>query len=288
VIAGFGCFFLPRNKAVLGFIQRSREWEIEEKTMCSRSIKSLAVAALVGLGAVNAKANFTTFKTAPANEASQQDILSHSYGVNFHKVGDDYYAGTVTAKRVDDNMTFTGPMSINSGHIGDATDQSWSGGTFQVKTLAAFSYNTQELGCFDGNGYHSIMDVTGYGYNATGEATHDMHGETFDWGRTGDSGTQSSLKSMNSDGRDHMVTFEIEGLQGQTSPMWVMFWEDLDLTNNLPLKRSWADYNDLAVQFTKCDAVAAVPLPSAAWAGLTTMAGIVIVRSRKQIASLMA
>lgn len=256
--------------------------------MRSRWIKSLAVAALVGLGVSNAKANFTTFKPPPANEASQMDILSHAYGVNFHKVGDDYYAGAVTAKRVDDNMTYTGPMSINTGHIGDATDQSWCGGSFAVKALAAFSYNTQELGCFDSHGYHSILDVTGYGYNATGEATHNMNGATFEWGRTGDSGTQSSLKSMNSDGRDHMVTFEIEGLKGQTSPMWVMFWEDLDLTSNLPIKRSWADYNDLAVQVTKCDNVTAVPLPPAAYAGLATLGGMLLVRGRKQLANLMA
>ena len=256
--------------------------------MCSRWIKSLAIAALVGLGVSNANANFTTFKAPPVNEASQMDILSHSYGVNFHKVGDDYYAGTVTAKRVDDNMTFTGPMSLNGGHIGDATDQSWCGNTFSVKTLAAFSYNTQQLGCVDSNGYHSVLDVTGYGYNATGETTHNMNGATFNWARTGNSGTQSSLKNMNSDGRDHMVTFEIAGLQGQSSPIWVMFWEDLDLTSNLPLKRSWADYNDLCVQIMKCDNVAAVPLPPATWGGLATMAGMFIFRSRKQIATLIA
>jgi hypothetical protein len=273
---------------VLGFIQGNFERGKQENIMCNRWIKSLAVAALVGLGVSDAKANFTTFKAPPANEASQMDILSHAYGVTFHVVGDDYYAGAVTAKRVDDNMSFTGPMALSSGHIGDATDQSWCAGNFHAKTLAAFSYNTQQLGCIDGSGYHSLFDVTGYGYDATGETTHNMNGATFDFARSGNSGTQSSLKSMNSDGRDHLVTFEIEGLAGQTCPVWVMFWEDLDLTSNLPLKRSWADYNDLVVEISKSDSAAAVPLPPATWGGFVTMAGICIVRSRKKIASMVA
>ncbi|HTL28576.1 MAG TPA: hypothetical protein VL282_05130 [Tepidisphaeraceae bacterium] len=255
--------------------------------MIRRKIKSLAVAALVGLGVSNAKANFTTCKPPPAGEASQMDILNHAYGANFHKVGDDYYDGTLTAKRVDDNMTFTGPMSLNTGLIGDATDQSWCANAFHAKTLAAFSYNTQQFGCMDSGGYHGLFDVSGFGYDASGEATHNMNGATFNFARTGNSGTQSSLTSFNSDARDHVVTFEISGLAGQDCPIWVLFWEDLNLTSDLPLKRSWADYNDLCVQITKCD-VAAVPLPPAAWAGLVTMAGMGIVRGRKKIASLMA
>ena len=231
-------------------------------------LKTLTLAAVISGSAGRANANFTAFKAPPALEASQEQILEHTYGVNFHKVGDDYYSGTITAKRVDDNMTFTGPMASATGHIGDATDQTWSGNTLKAKTLASFSYNTQQLGYFDTGSYQKLFDVTGYGYQADGTGVVNMRGKDFNWGREGNSGLQSSLNAFNLDRRDHMVTYELEGLSNQSNPIWVMFWEDLDLTSNLPVKRSWADYNDLAVQI---EATSPIPLPAAAWPGLLTL-----------------
>ena len=127
------------------------------------------------------------------------------------------------------------------------------------------------------------MNVTGSGYNVSGSANCDMDGKTFEFTRSGDSGTQCSLDSMNSDNRDHMVTYEVDGLAGQTGPVWVMFWEDLNKTPDLSKNRTYMDYNDLAVEIRST--VTPIPLPPAASAGLITLGGMLLIRGRKTILS---
>lgn len=248
------------------------------------ALKRLTIAAIGSLFSVSAAhAGFTTIKNNPA-EADQMQIIAHTFGGSWHAEDGDFYCGSMSAKRVDDFLVNAGVMNIATGQIGDATDQKWTANKFTCTAIAKFSLNTQALGTIDNTGHsESLMNVTGEGYNVSGSASCDMDGKTFEFTRSGDSGTQYSLDSMNSDNRDHMVTYEVDGVSGQSGPIWMMFWEDLNKMPDLPKKRTYMDYNDLAVEIRST--VTPIPLPPAASAGLITLGGMLLIRGRKAILS---
>jgi hypothetical protein len=225
------------------------------------SIISFAAAATV---AASSFAGFTAIGRAPTSEHTQAQIFSNVYGGTFHQIGDDFFNGTITARRVDDGMSVTPPMSMARGTIGDTTDERWDGSSFSVRALAKWSMNTQTLSINDGAGTHDLFSSFGYGYNASGSANFNATGKITSFVRSGDSGTQSSITRNNVDGRDHMLTYEILGLAGVNDKVWVMFWEDLNRSAGLATKRTHSDYNDLVVEMR----AAAVPLPAAAWAAI--------------------
>jgi hypothetical protein len=55
-----------------------------------------------------------------------------------------------------------------------------------------------------------------------------------------------------------------------------MFWEDLNKTDGMSTKRTFADYNDLVVEAR----ATAVPLPAAAWAALALGGGAFTFKKR--------
>lgn len=244
-----------------------------------------AIAAMV-FSTSTAQAGFTTVKAPPVGEYGHQQILGAHYGINFHQVGDDYYSadGSVVARRIDDFLTTSGVMSVGSGIVGTATDKHWSGANLKLTAVAKFSANSQNLGLRDSNGlFHSLFDVTGFGMSIsslsrTFSSSLVGMGDEFCFIRQGDSGMQCSIDEENSDGRDHMVSYAIEGLAGVDGPVWMTFWEDLNRTPTLSMRRSWADYNDLAIELR---AVNAIPLPPGAWAGLITLCGASLPRFRR-------
>jgi hypothetical protein len=253
----------------------------------SSALKGIAAATLSSLFGISAAhAGYTTIKSNPA-EAMQMQIIAHTFGGSWHAEDGDFYDGGISAKRVDDYMVNAGVMNVATGQIGDATDQKWTAKSFTCTAVAKFSDNTQVLGTIDSHGHsESLMNVTGSGYNVSGSATCNMDGKTFEFTRDGTSGDQNSLDSMNSDDRDHMVTYEVTGLAGQTGPVWMMFWEDLNKTPDLPKGRTSQDFNDLAVEIRPT--VTAVPLPSAAPAGLITLSGMLLYRGRKSLRAVIA
>lgn len=245
-----------------------------------------AAAAASFIDASSAHAGYTSV-TNNAAEDSQLKIIAHQYGGSWQKVGDDFYSGNMRAMRVDDFMQHAGIMDLATGQCGDATDQRWCANGMTVTAVAKFSSYSQVLSYVDSNGTaHQMMDVKGYGYNIDpATSTMDLNGDVFSWQRSGNSGTQSSLDRDNIDNRDHLITYSIEGLPGQTAPVWMMFWEDLDKTASLNLNRTWADYNDLAVEVRSASVTHPIPLPPAGWAGLITLSGAALVRGRRLISS---
>src|SRR4051812_7683048 len=136
------------------------------KKSMSKIIRSLALAAATAIfGVSNAHAGFTTIKSN-ALEDNQLQVIQHQYGGSWHRVGDDFYNGGMSAKRIDDYMTKAGVMNIANGQCGYNTDQTWCSHSFIATAVAKFSLNQQIFGTKDSGGNkHMLMDVQGYGYN---------------------------------------------------------------------------------------------------------------------------
>ena len=248
----------------------------------SKWIKSAALA-IASFAGASAYASFSPVGVLHPGEAGQLQILEHQYGGDWHRVGDDFYNGTMSAKRMDDFLSDPSVLDVAKGACGYSTDQYWCGDKIQLTAVAKFSGNAQRLSLVDSDGQTTkALDVKGYGFNIEpATTTVNMHGDTFTFRRDGDGGPMFSVNSMNLDLRDHVITYVIEGLPGVSGPVWMMFFEDMNKLVNTPKNRTFADYNDLIVEVRSV--VSAVPLPPASWAGLFTIAGGALVRSRKHI-----
>lgn len=254
------------------------------KNSLNRLIKGFAIVAAAVVGVSSAQAGMTPIGKVPAFEVGQEQILEHHFGGDWHKVGDDFYNGAMSAKRMDDFLSTPSVLNIAKGECGFSTDQTWCGNKFTVSAVAKFSDYSQKIGTMDENNHAmNLLDVHGYGFNIDpAAASVDMHGKQFKWTRDGDSGKQTSLDSDNLDGRDHLITYVMDGVPGAAGPVWMMFFEDLNKLSGMAKNRTVADYNDLALEVRA--APMAVPLPPAGWAGLFTLSGIAFVRGRKYLA----
>lgn len=242
--------------------------------------KFLGVIAAIGLsalGASQAHAGFTTINAPHPGEKTQAQILSHSYGGNFVADGVNFTNGSTTAYRIDDDYDQIMPFDILSS-----------------KTLARFAEQSQGMGYGDVNAPTELFQVVGKGYNATGgTGAIDLPG-LVELIRTGDGQNFSSKQSSNVDKKDHLVTYllienkivqrtsEVESDKKLAESLkFVLFWEDLSG------KKADFDYNDLAVEIKAVSPVL-VPLPAAAWSGLSTLAAGALLtgyrRMRRQVA----
>jgi hypothetical protein len=216
--------------------------------------------AMASFTAASASASFTTVKASKPSEMGIEQILEGTYGGNFTASGNNFSNGAITATRINDDL-----------------DQVWTGGTFDIEAKAKFSGYTQSLGYVGhpGNGpITNLLNVTGFGLAASGSLSHVVIGEDFCFTRDGDSGLQMSELSENSDGRDHMVSFAIQGLSNNLT--YLLFFEDMNLTQSTWANRSVADYNDLVVQVsrsTPSQSAIAAPLPPAILTGGLLLAG---------------
>lgn len=230
-------------------------------------VAALAALGVVGLSSNFASAGLTTVNPTPAmygSEDNTAEILSHVLGGTFVADGANFTNGSITVRRVDDN-----------------DDQIMHTGTnYSAKAVAAFSAAAQSFGYFlgsSGGTYTNLFDVTGYGYAVNGEVNNLNMSGVLRLGRGGGGSIWSSLESDNSDGADHMVTYEIMD-NDLAKKKHIIFFEDGNMHHNGDF-----DYNDLAVLITsdrtQCHAI---PLPAAAVPGLVTLVGGgLIARSRK-------
>jgi hypothetical protein len=228
-------------------------------TKISTFIKTAALsAAFATFTASAAHAGLTTVKAPHNGELGIEQILENTYGGNFSASGNDFSNGTISATRIDDSV-----------------DQEWSAGTYDICAKAKFSGYTQTLGVIShgDNTIQNLFTSGGFGLGCTGTASNVVLGDTFCFSRDGDSGLDMSEDNENSDGRDHMVTFKINGLSND--PTYLLFFEDLNLTGNTWGNRSYADFNDLVVQVSRLDgqSPAAAPLPAAFIPGMLLLAG---------------
>lgn len=223
------------------------------------AIIATGVSLLVGVLITPARAAFT-FTKPNVNEVNVADVLEHVYGGSFDAIGLDYVRedGVVTARRVD-----------------DSADQLWTG-NFVARIVGRFSGYTQAFGLMGPAGFQQLAEAPQEGFNPNVMDQFMVAlSEPTALARAGNSGTQSSRDIDNRDGRDHMITYAIEGVS-RGSPVWLLFWEDLNQSARLSRGRSTSDFNDLIVVLRMTDARVtpiAVPLPSAFGVGL---AGLVL------------
>jgi hypothetical protein len=192
-------------------------------------------------------------------EDRPQQILSSVYGGTFQRNGLDLTNGLITARRVADG-DLANPAD-------GPTDQLWTLSDFTVRAVAKFSMFSQELRLKDGTGRQTwLFSASGYGYDAAGDGRFPGSATRAQFIRTGSTGTQSSAAIENLDGRDHLITYAMDGLpDADGQDVYMMFWEDLSTARVDPMRRTASDYNDLAVELRGASAAAAVPLPAGVW-----------------------
>ena len=218
-------------------------------------------------------------------ELNRADVFEHLFGGTFMTTDHETFASrSVTATPT-------------------AADEVWGPGKYEAAAVARFAASTQVFGTYGPSGYVPMFDTQGTGFDVGGGGTVNETGP-FEFWRSGDfTSLHLSLASGNADGRDHMVTYEIAGLDptpgyGKT---WLLFWEDLDLMPAVPGKkakkdkRTSADYNDLVVELrevvdagptpqSECEPPppAAVPLPAGAWPGLAVLGAVATFARRRR------
>jgi hypothetical protein len=166
---------------------------------------------------------------------SLTDVLENYNDGTWTQTGNNYRDGSLTAVRISDRK-----------------DIVWSGNIVSAVTVYSNSApNTQQFGYFAGNSggsYQNLFSVTGDKTNAVGFVGATSMPATYRLGRTGSDGvTLSSNPAGNSDGLDHMITFQIAGLKGLPAheKSYLVCWDT-------PSDGVFADYDydDLDVMLT--------------------------------------
>jgi len=242
-------------------------------------VSSLAVLGVLAVAATQAQAGFTTVqKSKRKSEATHEQILERVYGGNFSAAGDGVSytndAG-VTVSRLADN---------GSGQ----TDESWDADVQSAKAVASFARQKQSFGYFggaSGGDFTKMFDVAGKNFDVAGAATDVSLDGAVRFGRGENVGKAfSSLAGENRDGQDHLVSYQVTGLDEET-PTFLLFWEDKAGKNS-----DW-DYNDMVVEVQTAAAAAApgtgepllIPVPSAAWTGLSGLLGLGAIAGFKKV-----
>jgi len=229
--------------------------------------KGLALIAAASFAAA-AQAGLTSTKAPPTGEKSLVDILTNVYGGTFTSQGNDFTNGSLTAVRLD-----------------DSNDQTWTSGTYSLRTLASYSNDnvSESFGSVNGSSggsFDKLFDVSGKKLGATGSASNVDFGGSFRLALNSDGAVYTSKDSDNADNRDHALTYRIDGL-GNNLTTFVTFWEDLNIDLVSP-NRSAHDFNDLAVELVRSGgAAAAAPLPPAVWSGGALLAGTFFMMRRR-------
>lgn len=223
-------------------------------------VLSLAALGATVFGAAQADAGTTVIgKSKSRGEATHEQVLENVYGGNFSQSGNDFSNGSVTITRID-----------------DSADQSWNVNVLSAKAVAAFARKSHTLSAVDESGnINTLFKTRGKGFNATGVADASAlagaqaaaGSSNVKFSRTGE-GKFSSVDSENADGRDHLVSYKVSGLGG-ADDTYLLFWEDTGA------RRSDFDYNDLVVELrAAAGEPLLIPLPAAAWTGLSGLAGL--------------
>ena len=150
----------------------------------------------------------------------------------------------------------------NLQRVDDDIDTVWAPANGAATAQAKYAAYTQEFGYipdlnqpgFADDSFVSLFTVSGNGLNLNAPtATLNSGNVSFLWALN-PSGAPlwTSLPSQNSDGFDHMVTWEIIGGTGNRARSWVIAWEDLPGGGD-------RDYNDLVVEVN----LAPIPIPGA-------------------------
>lgn len=245
---------------------------------------ALACAAAIGAASKTALASFTPINAPSwADEDARNKILGAQYGGTFTPTSPgslDYTNGTITAVRVEDIYSTPTlpalPAALSTPANGSLDDQLWQANFRLASAEAVFAALNQEFGYFDGaagGSYVKLFNATGVKYAATGGADiSSLSGHTLRWARGGSGRVWSSKISDNSDQQDHMVTYNIQGLNSNYIT-WLVLWEDLTTAEH----SDW-DFNDLVVEIK---ALPVVPIPEPVALMPLLIGGLLGMRRRK-------
>jgi hypothetical protein len=210
-----------------------------------------------------AQAGFTTVYAPHPGEQGIKSIIDTVYGVSTTAnigganiyAAQSYVDGAFTATRIDDK-DIVGLLNLVSGTPGSATDKIWTDGIADIAVQAKFAAYSQKFGYYSNSVYTELFAVTGNGYVVNGSGSVDFaEGSTWNWVRDGTGHRWYSDPSNNIDGKDHMVTYQITGLNDNLTT-WLVFCEDLKGRYN-PCGGSDRDFQDLVVEIQ-----ASVPIPA--------------------------
>ncbi len=186
------------------------------------------------------------------NELNHEEILEAIYGADFAASGKDYYAvgdsGGLNVVRFDDYTDLGDILHVVDATAGSAGDEVWGYGDILATARARYAGYSQQFAIDRGAGVEVLFDVSGHGTSVSGSATLDLSGDTWSWVRRDTDGTNAyySQQSLNGDGLDHMVTYQIQGMDTDET-VWLLFWEDLPGDYGPP-GGSDRDFNDLVVE----------------------------------------
>ncbi len=230
----------------------------------------LAIGGTLILAAPSAVASLTPVHPPHTGELGHVDILNQLYcsiGGAFDASARPGAASctnsTITATRIDD-LSGGAPGSLLHLVFGTPglphTDQYWVDGIAQATAEAKFALFSQEFGYDAGSGYTSLFHIavngpSGFDVSGAGSVQFD-HNVPWVWARAGTGNTYYSANTLNPDGLDHMVTYQVSGLS-TTDTVWLLFWEDLPGALG---QKSDRDFNDLVVEIR----AQVVPLPGTA------------------------
>jgi len=209
-------------------------------------------------------------------EVGHEQILEKVYGGDFvaDPTGLSFSNGSgVTVTRLEDGS-------------GSSTDAQWYGKSISARAVAAFSGRRRTAGYFaatSGGDARRIFEASGRKFDVTGAGSSGapVDGELLlESGRGRRTKVFSSAVASNSDGNDHLVTYQVTGT-GQPASVYLLCWEGKFA------RQSDRDYNDLVVEVQAAEIASRapftqpllIPLPPPAWTGLAGLLGLASVSS---------
>jgi hypothetical protein len=218
--------------------------------------QAMAMATAVSLALANtARAGFSSIYSPPLpGNSTQTSLLDNIYGGAFTLEGDgvSYTNGTISALRVSDYLP-SNSATDNPGTNG--TDQLWEATSVQASVKYSFAeLPSAPFGYMEGasgGSFTPLFGITGSGYAVSGSGSFAPAPGVFRFGAENTLGLISSSPSDNQDGEDHMVTYQIDGLDG-SGDTWLVLFNDFG-TN---VTNTYFDYQNLVIQVNTVGATA--------------------------------
>lgn len=236
-----------------------------------KSTRVLSALAVITAAGAPALAAFSTVNAPSGLELSHESIFEGIYGGNF-VMGGNNFAGSgaslgIMATRVND----TGPgshMNVLTGSAGSGEDdQTWQDGIVFSNARARYAGFSQHFGYIDNasgaDPFQSVFQVTSQGLNPDMNSLPNftettIFSDPFRFARANTAGGANKFSSNpidNIGGADHMVAYEITGVNGGRKTWWLFFEDQQMGVGDF-------DYNDLVVELV------VVPLPASVYGGL--------------------